>query len=774
MCSESKSLHIKILSGYAVLLTVIGCITGIFLHERKRMKGIETEAKEIQELHRNIYNAHKNVAKLAFLGESVIGWDDGDLETYRNKRLETDSLLNILEGNCESFIRPEEVDSLRILLEDKEKHLSRIMELLHKQDQIDSLMINRLPVVAKQATRTRQITRKRKGIAGLFGKKETITVPSSAKPLYELNDRLVDLQKKQSRRMEIYIDSLSIENEILNRKLIGMIERLDNQAQAAFQCRSEEMTRMRQDSFRMIAGIIGFSLVLLILSYFIIHRDIRQKTAGQKKMRHLLDEYNDLLAMSRKTILAVSHDIRGPLNVINNCIKWAMTAKSKKARDNYLRKVRHSYNHILQLVNNLLDVYRLNEAKETRNDTPFHLASLLERIASEYALLANDKGLLFFKEFKEVDVVVKGDSDRLEQILDNLLANAIKFTEQGSVTLVAGYERGMLNMKVEDTGIGMSRETVQKIFNPFEQAAPEMNAGGFGLGLAIVLGIVHLLGGKINVESRLGKGSSFRVSLPMPVTTEEVEREIQPDVLPEDLPQFVIAIEDDPMQLELCKEMLERNGVRCTACSHVRQLVEKMRKHDYDLLLTDIQMPGTNGFDLLKLMRNSDIGNSKTIPIVAMTARGEYETEKLVDAGFAGCIHKPYSSKDLLQIISKHYKREPKEEPVDFSPMTEEAQDKVKILEMFITETTKNMEDLEATLKDMDREAMRQTIHRMLPMWEMLRVESVLNNFRALLKDKNSEDKQVEAQTRRVMAFCLKLINEAKQAQKEYGKDFDC
>ena len=494
----------------------------------------------------------------------------------------------------------------------------------------------------------------------------------------------------------------------------------------------------------------------------------------RKKMRHLLDEYNELLEMYKKTILTVSHDIRGPLNVINNYVKWAMAAKSKKTRDTYLRNVRHSYNHILHLVNNLLDVYRLNESKEIRNDIPFRLASLLERVAEEYTLPANNKGLLFDKDLKGMDVTVKGDADRLEQVLDNLLENAVKFTMQGSITFSAAYGDGHLHVKIKDTGIGMSEETVKKIFNPFEQGAPEVNAGGFGLGLSIVSGVVRLLDGKINVESRLGKGSVFSLTIPLPPTDEQVEDTTQVELKPEDLPQFVIAIEDDPLQLELCREILERNGVRCTACIQVEQLVEKMRKHDYDLLLTDIQMPGMDGFNLLKLLRGSDIGNSRAIPVVAMTARGEYDTDKLLEAGFSGCVYKPFSSKELLPVISRHYQSAQKQQTIDFSPILEDVQDAGNILRMLVTETHKNMESLNLALETSDRGLLRRTIHRMFPMWEMLRMENVLKNCRKALAEPGMDGKKTEEQVIRVLTVCRKLTDEAEQKLKEYGKDTDC
>ena len=755
-------------------MTIIISMTTILLHERKRIREIEAESKEIQNVRRDINAAHRRITRLALLGEGVIGWDETDCHHYQTQRLRTDSLLQALKPHCTEFVYPAQIDTLRSLLANKEDHLMRIMEAVERQGTADSLLVNHLPEVARRATRIRTVERKKNGPAGWFGGKKTVQILPSAKELHQFSDSLIALQQRQTAEMDAYADSLRSRNRTLNRELNRLIDDFDKQAQSAFTQREQNITEAQALSARLFTATVSAAIILLFLSYLAIHRDIRQKTAGQKKMRHLLDEYNELLEMYKKTILAVSHDIRGPLNVINNYVKWAMTVKSKKTRDTYLRNVRHSYNHILRLVNNLLDVYRLNESKEIRNDIPFRLASLLERVAEEYTLPANNKGLLFDKDLKGMDVTVKGDADRLEQVLDNLLENAVKFTMQGSITFSAAYGDGHLHVKIKDTGIGMSEETVKKIFNPFEQGAPEVNAGGFGLGLSIVSGVVRLLDGKINVESRLGKGSVFSLTIPLPPTDEQVEDTTQVELKPEDLPQFVIAIEDDPLQLELCREILERNGVRCTACIQAEQLVEKMRKHDYDLLLTDIQMPGMDGFNLLKLLRGSDIGNSRAILVVAMTARGEYDTDKLLEAGFSGCVYKPFSSKELLPVISRHYQSAQKQQTIDFSPILEDVQDAGNILRMLVTETHKNMESLNLALKTSDCGLLRRTIHRMFPMWEMLRMESVLKNCRKALAEPGMDGKKTEEQVIRVLTACRKLTDEAEQKLKEYGKDTDC
>lgn len=749
-------------------------MAAILVHERMRIKEIEYEAAEIRQVRRDINAAHRHITRLATLGESVIGWEGADSTRYRILRQHTDSLLQALKPYCRDYVRPAQIDTLCTLLAEKEAHLLHLTEILARQDEADSLLVNHLPEVARRATRVRTIEQKKKGIAGAFGGKKTVQLLPSAKELHQFSDSLIALQQRQTAEMEAYADSLRNRNRALNRELNRLVSDLDTQAQTAFGHRERKIAEAQALSVRLFTITISSAIVLLFLSYLAIHREMKRNDHERKKMRHLLDEYNELLEMYKRTILTVSHDIRGPLNVINNYVKWAMAAKSKKTRDIYLRNVRHSYNHILHLVNNLLDVYRLNESKEIRNDIPFRLASLLERVAEEYTLPANNKGLLFDKDLKGMDVTVKGDADRLEQVLDNLLENAVKFTMQGSITFSAAYGDGHLHVKIKDTGIGMSEETVKKIFNPFEQGAPEVNAGGFGLGLSIVSGVVRLLDGKINVESRLGKGSVFSLTIPLPPTDEQVEDTTQVELKPEDLPQFVIAIEDDPLQLELCREILERNGVRCTACIQAEQLVEKMRKHDYDLLLTDIQMPGMDGFNLLKLLRGSDIGNSRAIPVVAMTARGEYDTDKLLEAGFSGCVYKPFSSKELLPVISRHYQSAQKQQTIDFSPILEDVQDTGNILRMLVTETHKNMESLNLALKTSDRGLLRRTIHRMFPMWEMLRMESVLKNCRKALAEPGMDGKKTEEQVIRVLTACRKLTDEAEQKLKEYGKDTDC
>lgn len=414
-------------------------------------------------------------------------------------------------------------------------------------------------------------------------------------------------------------------------------------------------------------------------------------------------------------------------------------------------------------MNNLLDVYRLNDSKETCNNVPFDLNDLLERIATGFSHVVNNKGILFLCDFKDTDVVLHGDVDRIEQIIDNLLANAVKFTETGTIHFNAAYKDGNLSLEITDTGIGMDENALLRIFRPFERLASEMNADGFGLGLPITKGLVNLMGGTIEVESETGCGSTFRVSLPLPLSDERLEHETSALPATLSLPQSVLVIDNDRLQLEIVKEMLERNGVSCTTCSNARELVKEMRKRDYDLLLSDIQMPGTNGFEILNLLRNSNIGNSRTIPVIAMTARGDREKEAFTGSGFADCVYKPFSMNELLNTISAAMPHKEPEEPCapDFDTFTADVRDKRKLLRTFISQSNRDIKDLRSAMEAEDRTGLREIAHKIQPSLELLQSYGPFYDFREMLKDETSGKEVIEEYTKRIIEHISMLVTAA-------------
>ena len=516
--------------------------------------------------------------------------------------------------------------------------------------------------------------------------------------------------------------------------------------------------------------VISIVVVLFIISFFIILSDLRKEEKIKVKLQQTILENEDLLEMRKRIILTVSHDIRGPIGNIHNCADLASQTREKKKREPYLEDIRHSCHHILHLVNDLMDAYRINEAGDLRNDTPFYLDRFLQRISEEFSRKAVAKALFLQYEHQNSSFVVKGDADKLEQVLANLLTNAIKFTPSGTINFYSKYLEGKLHIEIRDTGIGMDEETLKKIFSPFERAAQNVNSEGFGLGLFLTKGLVKVLDGTINVESKLGKGSVFKLEFLLPETDELVDECNSYSESITILPKNVLVVDDDPILLKIVEDMLGRNGITCTTCMNVRDVVTAIRQSDYDMILTDVQMPDIDGFALLKLLRNSDIGNSRTIPVAVMTARGDGNSGIYEKEGFAGCIHKPFNIHVLLTFLSTIMSQIKVSQTgdFDFSCLLDSTDDHEHMMSLVIMESRKEIEELKTAIKTTNRESMRKTIHRMMPVWEMLEKEQLLRDFQEKLHDMDISDDVICENAIQIIEWIEKLINETENELKRY------
>lgn len=747
----NKALHRKIAFSFAFFVLVIVCMAGIVFIERKRLMEIEENTSAARKTHWDIYYAHQYITRLAMLGETVAGWNCSDYDDYHKTTLLVDSILHEISKGNPSCVPSEQIDSLRTLLHTKESHMYLLMRAFHRLSKSDSLLITGLQTINSHA------------IDGLVqnGKSGLFPMPQIME-LKFLNEDLIRTQEKRMFDFEDGSRRISQDNANINARLLNLIATLDSQVRKEFRNKERNLDEMRQTSMNLISIIIVTTCLLLVLAYVLIQRDVRQRIEIQKRLEESLKQNRMLLSMREKVLLTVSHDIRGPLNTITGSAELAQNTRDRKKRNCYITNILDTSRAILKLVNNLLDLSRLNQSKETPNLVPFHLEELLQRIVSLYSQETNKKGLLFRYSFDNLPTAVLNDPDRIEQILDNLISNAIKFTPDGTVCLQASYHHGILLLRVQDTGIGMNQLTIRRVFNPFEKAAPHISAEGFGLGLSIVKGIVNLLGGKISVSSTEGIGSCFEVSIPMSETNlnEEIPSPVR--TFSGILPKRVIAIDDDQLQLAVMKEMLERNGVDCITCSTAKDVVKAMREKDYDLLLSDIQMIGTSGFELLDLLRNSTVGNSRTIPVVAMTARGDRGNEVFLKAGFAACIYKPFSSSELISLLSTITTSLPVERKrIDFSAMLSEVSDKKRQLDSFISQSEKDKRELDTALKLKDRKKLQEITHRMQPMWELLQMKELLSAYRVLLRDSTTNDDAIQKYTQQIIECTGVLIIEA-------------
>lgn len=296
----SSLLRKKIFLGYIIITAIVLFLTVVMVNERFRFRRFEGVINETEYARKNIYKAHLYITKLVTLGESVIAWNESDYNKYHHQRLKTDSVLIEIKSSGVNSLLPVQIDSLRALLETKEMHLFRIMQAIQSWEKSDSILANELPVIATQSVRMKTITRKKKGIAGLFGKKETVQVPYITNEIQDFNERLTSARDWRNNQMEAYADSMRLQNRLLNHKLYDFVSSLDNQIQQSFTEQYLEITETRWKSFRLFAIVISIVVVLFIISFFIILSDLRKEEKIKLKLQQTVLENEDLLEMRKR------------------------------------------------------------------------------------------------------------------------------------------------------------------------------------------------------------------------------------------------------------------------------------------------------------------------------------------------------------------------------------------------------------------------------------------------------------------------------------------
>ena len=763
----------KIFIGYFLLMVIIGSMVAIILHERNRVQKIEVESISIFQTQHNINTAHRYVTALVTYGESVLVWDNEDTLAYRKRRVQTDSMLQALRVQCEEFILPIQIDSLRTLLAAKEAHLFQIMEASREQRQTDSLLLNQKPIVTTHTT-TKTVTRKKKGIAGLLGGKETVQLPVTTRQT-TLDKKLISQINRQQRDIETYTDSLRLCNKDLNRKLRMLITSLDEQAWIAFRNKEARLKASYERSTVIITGLIIFSIVMLVVFYLIIQRDIKKKVQARKERERLIKELNlsveqnnTLIASRKKAVHTITHELRTPLTAITGYTELLQKECNSGNNGHFLQSIQQSSGRMRDMLNTLLDFFRLDNGKEQPKMHPCRISVITHTLETEFIPIAMNKGLSLTVSNKS-DAVILTDKERIIQIGNNLLSNAIKFTEEGGVSLTTDYTNGVLTLIVEDTGTGMTKDEQKRVFDAFERLSNAAAKDGFGLGLAIVHNIVTMLSGKIHLNSEKGKGSRFTVEIPMQKADEVPEQVMRTYISRKERNLNVVAIDNDEVLLLMLKEMYAQEGIHCDTCTDAAELMEMIRRKAYNLLLADLNMPGINGFELLELLRSSNVGNSQTIPLVVATASGSCDTEELLAKGFAGCLFKPFSISELMEISDNCAMKGTPDEKPDFSTLLSYGNESV-MLEKLIAETEKEMQAVRDAGQKKDLQELDALIHHLRSSWEILRADQPLRKLYRLLHGKGIPDGEA---TRHAVTAVLdkgaEIIRLAKEERKKYN-----
>ena len=763
-------LRVKLLSGYLTALLLMAAIGYVWLDERRDYRAREDEYARINRSREEALGLYARLVSLSLLGETATEWEPEDAEEYRRQRMDIERSLDGL-GN---IVSRSETDSVRGLLECKEERLLSIMRLSGERDKVAVRITRHVPEPAKGAAEPLK-KKKRGGFLGLFGKKEKQQSPPEHAQERDPRHGMIAVHQEQNHRLSELSDSLASDNRRLNRRLQGIVARIERKVQDDIKAADTRMAASRERSLLQTGCLTGVLVLLLVLSYTVIRRDAarigkyRHKTLELiGKLKRTVRQNEELIASRQKAMHTVTHELRTPLTAITGYAGLMAKEDDADKAAAYLRNIRQSAGRMRDMLDTLLGFFRLDNGKEQPNFAPCRISAITHILETEFTPIAMNKGLALAIT-NQTDAVVLTDKERILQIGNNLLSNAIKFTDSGGVSLTADYDNGILKIIVEDTGTGMTNEEQQRVFGAFERLSNAAAKDGFGLGLSIVQRIVSMLGGTIQLESEKGKGSRFTVKIPMQTAGELPERINQTRIHHDRAFHDVIAIDNDEVLLLMLKEMYAQEGVHCETCTDAAELMEMIRRKEYSLLLTDLNMPEINGFELLELLRTSNVGNSRDIPVVVITASGSCGKEELMERGFSGCLLKPFSISELMEVSDKCAMKGNRNEKPDFTSLLSYGNESV-MLEKLITETEKEMQAVREAKQRKDLQELDALTHHLRSSWEILRADRPLRELYKLIHHNGTpDDKAIGNAVRAVLDKGSEIIRLAKEERKKYN-----
>jgi signal transduction histidine kinase/ActR/RegA family two-component response regulator len=463
------------------------------------------------------------------------------------------------------------------------------------------------------------------------------------------------------------VTRLDLENQFEKKRLADslLLAQQQLESELIFQ---EELNRQKTN--RNIGIGIGIMALLLAIGLFSRLHFIRKTQAALKEKNKIIEAEKEKAKASERAkhqfLANMSHEIRTPMNAIKGMTDILLRREPKQEQMEYLQGIKQSSNSLLVIINDILDLSKIEAGKIELEQVPFSVQEVLKEVQTIMQFKAEEKGLELKTSIPKDILPIKGDPNRLCQILLNLVGNAIKFTEKGMVNLQVREEDlsdhlTQLKFSVSDTGVGIEHDRLEKIFQSFEQAYTDTSRkfGGTGLGLSISKKLVELHGGEIWAESEKKKGSQFHFTIPYEKSMTEVNKpasETAPgsNGLAAALKGIrVLLVEDNDFNALVAREELEDaiEEVQVEVAENGAIAVEKMKSGNYDVILMDVQMPTMNGYEATEKIRLLENGKAG-VPIIAMTANVlKDEVDRCFEAGMDDFIGKPFDTDELLSKI---------------------------------------------------------------------------------------------------------------------------
>ena len=724
------STRIKILVGYALLAVVLVSATWM-VYDNTRSLSAVNEASERLMARRDIVDSLVfTMLETANAERSVLLGDAGKWQRF-------DEALNSSAANAMRLrpllmdtLKQQRLDSLITLLKAKRENTLLVMKELNNDcrdiyynNKLEALHSGRDSIVISPQTKERheqhetvyEVVKTKRGffrrLGDAFRKQHTDTVrttrlthqPSTATINHRLNiadsvaNVLAEIHSEQQRASDRKQNAISSRNRQLQRVSIQLTKRTwlliediqSDEHNALQRVVGKAMSSRRAMIVRIaVLGLLAILSAAILVVYIL--RDIKRERRDRQRIIEAKAETERIMQQRERLLLTITHDIKAPAASIAGFIDLLSEYVEQPKAVGYLQNISGSAKHLLQLVSALLDYHKLESGKAERHEVSFAPAVLISECVAQMQPQAMEKKLKLATDVPVTEsMLCRSDAFRIKQIVNNLVGNAIKYTDKGEVRVGVSIANRQLSISVKDTGCGMKPDELQTVFNAFTRLPGAQGKEGVGLGLTITREIVTLLGGEINVQSAKGKGSTFTVSLPVKIVTNQgvhlsplgfsrlPEQEVhqqsnkctnkatsaptkgksqhlntstsQPTI-------SVVIVDDDRLQGQLLTEMLQRiEGIsfNTNTTIHASEAIAIATESAPNIVFTDIEMPEMNGSEIMRRIRNNTEVQQRscTTKFVAMTAHEQSIMPQLRSDGFDACLFKPFSVQTLAATI---------------------------------------------------------------------------------------------------------------------------
>lgn len=690
----------------------------------------------------------------------------------------TKSIIAINQASKEYIAKKNTADStMTSLLKEEQENLRQLSDAMagkpdknYLREKVNSLntgkdsvvVHSKAPQTHEAKSTTVEVVKTRKGffrrLADAFKKEhaETLsvkkdsnmavvdTVVTPVNVAENVADILQQIEKKENHEKRSHADNMNKEVEDL--KVVSaqlalrsakQLSDVHQKERGAMQRAISQAMEARRDLLWQMGLLAIVTIAAVMVLIVVIWRDSKKEREYQESLEAANEEIQCVMNQRERLLLTITHDIKAPAASIAGFIDLMGDYVSSRKGMECLHNIKNSAVHLSHLVASLLDYHQLENGLMKVRPTTFSLVRLVAECVEGMRLRAEEKGLRLSYDTTKAEGLFLADAFRIRQILDNLVGNAIKYTDCGGVTVKALVSKAMgkhqLTLSVKDTGKGMTTEDKRKVFQAFARLGNAQGIEGAGLGLSITKELVALLDGEIHVYSTVGKGSIFTVTIPVEPSKEETTKK---DARKAFANHKILILDDDKLQLQLIQEMLRRivdDSWRVFACGHVVDALTTLHNERPALMLMDIEMPEMNGTEMIRHV------NHAQMTVVAMTAHDNSIKGQLLEAGFDDCLFKPFGIDQLARILGKEVKGQvvaddttPTDGPssrfdslVAFAGGDEDAAR--EIVSTVKEELARHLSDLKEMRESaiLPVENIGKVAHKLLPIASMTRMESV-------------------------------------------------